>query len=63
MTLPGFVAEAIVEGTVPAEIYTPVPSAVGGVFPFFLNIAESKKFTSRMIKDSVYYNADVGLMA
>ena len=60
---PGLISKSVIIGAVPAEIHTLVPVDIGGMFPVFLNILKSKKFTAGMVKHTVHNYPDPGFMA
>ena len=55
---PCFVGESVVIAGVSAEPDSFVPSAVRGLFSFFLNVAEGKEFAAGMVEDTVYDDFD-----
>mgnify|MGYP000220103459 CR=1 FL=1 len=55
---PCFVGESIVIAGVSAEPDSFVPSAVRGLFSFFLNVAEGKEFAAGVVEDTVYDDFD-----
>src|SRR5699024_5815086 len=59
---PGFIAKAVIIRIVPAEVDSLIPSAIRRIFPVFLDILESEKFSSRMIENSVYHHLDIQVM-
>ena len=59
---PGFISKTIIIRIVPAEVDSLIPSAVRRTFPVFLDILKGKKFSSRMIENSVYHYLDIQVM-
>ena len=55
---PCFVGESVVIAGVSAEPDSFVPSAVRGLFSFFLNVAEGKEFAAGVVEDTVYDDFD-----
>ena len=53
-----FVGESVVIAGVSAEPDSFVPSAVRGLFSFFLNVAEGKEFAAGVVEDTVYDDFD-----
>ena len=55
---PCFVGETVVIAGVSAEPDSLVPAAVRGLFSFFLDVAERKKFAAGVVEDTVHYDFD-----
>ena len=52
---PCLISKSIIIRRIPSEIDSLIPAAILGTLPVLLNVFKCKKFSSRMIKHTIYY--------